>query len=69
MSKTYIVVIRIGGNGHNKIINSRPCRECVKYMKAVGMKKIYYSNDNNEFTGENILHMESNHLSLAARSE
>lgn len=67
MSKTYIIVIRIGGHGHNSVINSRPCQNCINYMKNIGIKKIYYSNEDGNFTGEHITYMESNHLSMAAR--
>ena len=40
-----MVVIRI--NGKKELVNSRPCYNCLNMMKAVGIRKVYYSVDNN----------------------
>lgn len=41
---TDIIVIRI--DKKNNLVNSRPCYNCLDMMKAVGIKKCYYSIDN-----------------------
>jgi deoxycytidylate deaminase len=39
--KLDLIVIRI--NNLNQICNSRPCINCLNMMKAVGIRKVYYS--------------------------
>lgn len=39
-----IFVIRIDYN--NKLVNSRPCHNCLSMMKAVGIQRVFYSVDN-----------------------
>lgn len=41
-----ILVIRISENNPNFLMNARPCRSCLKNMKACGIKKVYYSANN-----------------------
>ena len=47
-SQVDILVIRISTDG--KLINSKPCLHCIKYLKRknnqLKINKIYYSNDN-----------------------
>ncbi|NIA10719.1 MAG: hypothetical protein GWP10_13575 [Nitrospiraceae bacterium] len=38
-----IYVIRL--NKNNKFRNSRPCKYCLRYLKYVGIKKVFYSID------------------------
>jgi hypothetical protein len=40
-SKLDLVVIRINKEG--KTCNSRPCHNCLNMMKAVGIRRVYYS--------------------------
>jgi len=39
-----LLVIRLGSG--NRLVNSRPCHDCVDMMKNVGIHRIYYSIDN-----------------------
>ena len=49
--KISIVVLRI--NPHGKILLSKPCDNCSKILKAVGLTKIYWSIDYYTFGGSN----------------
>lgn len=40
-----MIVIRIDSSGD--MVNSRPCHNCLDMMKAVGVRKIFYSHNNN----------------------
>jgi len=44
-NKLDLIVIRI--NKNNDLCNSRPCFNCLDMMKMVGIRKVYYSIDNN----------------------
>jgi deoxycytidylate deaminase len=67
LSKTYIVVIRLGGDTHSNFVNSKPCMHCINYMKNLGIKKIYYSNQLGEIIHEKVSAMSSNHISMIRR--
>lgn len=48
LDKSYsLVVIRIDKNG--KLNNSQPCKNCSQILEAIGITKIYWSEDNGEF--------------------
>jgi hypothetical protein len=49
------VVIRINRTGD--ICNARPCHNCLNMMKAVGIRKVYYSTAPNELICENVKDM------------
>jgi deoxycytidylate deaminase len=61
MGKYYVVVVRVSYEG--KFINSRPCSECIKYMRKVGIGKVYYSTDDGDFNCEKVSQMEITHYS------
>lgn len=42
-----VYVVRIGANDEFRM--SRPCKECITAMKHRGIKKCYYTIDENEF--------------------
>ena len=44
-----IVVLRI--NPHGKVMLSKPCNNCDKILKAVGLTKVYWSIDYDTFGG------------------
>jgi deoxycytidylate deaminase len=56
-SKIDLVVIRINKIG--ELCNSRPCYNCLNLMKAVGIRKVYYSISSNELICENVQYMVS----------
>jgi tRNA(Arg) A34 adenosine deaminase TadA len=56
----HLIVIRISKN--NKLINSKPCKYCIKKMKSFGIEKISYSSDDNIIT-EYIDEIQSSHVS------
>ncbi len=54
--KINIMVIRVTRN--DKLANARPCRNCVKMMKDLGVKRVHYSTGNDdEIITENIKDM------------
>jgi deoxycytidylate deaminase len=60
MSKLTLVVIR--WNGSN-VKMSKPCKHCISYIKRIGIKKIYYS-DEQSFIYSKVSQLESNHVSM-----
>ncbi len=50
-----LLVIRINNNGN--LCNSRPCINCLKMMKDVKIKKVYYTNNDGELVVEQVKDM------------
>ena len=44
INKYNLLVIRVNNEG--KLVNSRPCHNCVDMLKSCGIKNIFYSTDN-----------------------
>lgn len=63
--KLNLVVVRINRTGDT--CNARPCHNCLNMMKAVGIRKVYYSTAPNELICENVKDMISIQSSLAAK--
>lgn len=59
------MVIRKGKNGN--IINSKPCKHCVKLMYETGIRNIYYSTDSGDIIMEQIKYIETEHISILNR--
>ncbi len=58
VKKFDLIVIRI--NKQNEIGKSRPCYNCLNMLKDVGIKKVYYTNgNNNELVCEYVKNMVS----------
>ena len=63
LSKLNLIVIRINKNLELK--NSRPCANCLQFMKDVNINKVYYSSGNgSEIICEKVKNMISNHKSF-----
>lgn len=56
-----ILIIRIGKNG--LLRNSRPCNSCIDKLRAKGIRKAYYSNNNGDILCEFIDTMQKTHIS------
>jgi deoxycytidylate deaminase len=54
-TKLDLVVIRINKSGN--ICNARPCYNCVNMMKSVGIRKVYYSINEDELVCEKVKDM------------
>ena len=55
--KCDLIVIRI--NSEEKLCNSRPCYNCLDMMRAVGIRKVYYADNNENIICENVKDMVS----------
>ena len=64
MGKMYIVVIRWNGQ---EFKFSKPCNHCIKYLRKIGIKKIYYSLDDGSMKYEKLKYMESDHVCIARK--
>ncbi len=53
---------------HGSFRSSRPCKHCSKMLRDIGIKTIYYSDDDGEISYERARDLHSNHLSFARRS-
>jgi hypothetical protein len=59
-----IFVVRINKcSDEVKLVNSRPCSHCLDMMKAVGIRRVYYTDDSGEIINENVKDMISIHTS------
>lgn len=59
LKKSSIIVIRKKNSNNNGLGNARPCCKCLNVMKKLGIKKIYYSNDDGSIIKENVKSMMS----------
>jgi len=64
LNKSSIVVIR---HKNGKLTMSKPCKNCISFMKTLGIKKIYYSNENGNIIVENIKKIKTTHISCTNR--
>lgn len=60
-----ILVIRI--NKKFVLKNSRPCNQCIDKLRKIGIRRVYYSNDEGSITSENVEMMEKRHVSSGTR--
>jgi len=60
-----ILVIRV--NKSFTLKNSRPCNQCIDKLHKIGIRKVYYSNDNGDIVSERVEHMEKLHISSGTR--
>lgn len=66
MKKLDLIVFRITSEGITA--NARPCYNCLNMMKNIGIKKVFYSTDNNEeLISENVKNMISIQSSSVTR--
>ena len=63
LSKCILWVGRISKEG--TLVNSKPCCQCIHYLRKIGIKKIGYSTKNGTICIEKIWEIETNHLSEA----
>lgn len=63
--KIDLIVIRVNKTG--EICNARPCHNCLNMMKAVGIRKVYYSTSSSEIVCENVKDMISIQTSAIAK--
>ena len=63
--KLDIVVVRVNRSGET--CNARPCYNCLNMMKAVGIRRVYYSISPDEFICENVKDMVSIQSSSVTR--
>lgn len=62
-----IYVIRVSPLD-NKIMNSRPCNNCIEYMRLFDVKWVYYSNSEGGISKEKVKDMPMLHDCIAIRS-
>lgn len=60
-SKISLIVIK--KNNNDMLSMSKPCDECIKVMKILKMKNIYYSDHNGDIILEKVHNIETFHTS------
>jgi hypothetical protein len=65
VKKNDLIVIRINKQGD--LVSSRPCYNCLEMMKAVNIKKVYYSDNDGNIICENVKDMISIHASIMTK--
>ena len=60
-----LVVIRISKNG--SLCNSMPCKNCIETLRKIGIKRIFYSDDNGNILVEDAKNITNNHVSAFNR--
>jgi hypothetical protein len=66
LSNVTIVVIR--WNGY-KFTGSKPCKNCTDMLKQLGIKQVYYSNNDGSMTLEKVRNLTTDHLSISSLLE
>ena len=57
-----IIVVRKPNSHHiDHYLESRPCNDCVKMMKKIGIKKVHYSNEDGKMITEKVNVMDYKH--------
>jgi deoxycytidylate deaminase len=64
-TKSFLIVLRISRTG--TVHDSKPCSECLKYMKKYGVKRICYSNNDGHFIIEKTYEIITNYKTLYYR--
>lgn len=65
MNNVSVLVIRWNGS---RFMNSRPCKHCSDMLKQMGVKTIYYSDEDGSISYERVKDLHSDRLSFARRS-
>lgn len=60
-----ILVIRI--NKNLALRNSRPCAQCIDKLCKLGIRKVYYSNEDGQIVWEFVEQMEKTHISSGTK--
>lgn len=60
-----ILVIRV--NKNLALRNSRPCNQCIDKLLKLGIRKVYYSNEQGQIVSEFVENMEKLHVSSGTR--
>lgn len=56
-----VVVRKPNSENINHYLESRPCNECIKLLKQLGIKKVHYSDEKGEIITEKVKDMEFRH--------
>jgi tRNA(Arg) A34 adenosine deaminase TadA len=64
-NKLDLCVIRVNNKG--KLMNSRPCMHCLKLMKTIGIRNVYYSSSDTTMVKESVKNMISTHITSGWR--
>lgn len=65
-SKMKLVVIRI--DAHGSFVLSRPCNNCIDYMRLFGVKHVMYSSETGDFIQEKVDIMDKLHDCMAVKT-
>ena len=61
---TILIVIRIGDQD-KRIMMSKPCANCIRYIQLLNIKKIYYSDKNGNLVREGVNITSDHHSRLS----
>lgn len=61
----YVVRIKTKSEGNYVTAMSKPCKNCIAFLKSIGIRKVYYSIDkkNMDYVCEYIEQLQSDHCS------
>lgn len=65
MSKVKLVVVRTLLTG--ELAESKPCRDCIMYMRYIGVRRVYYTNANGILIHQKISEIQSEHICSSRR--
>ncbi len=63
--KINILVIRYNNDGN--LMDSKPCKDCIEMMRAIGINKVYYSTPEHNITAIKLQNLHSDHISWGYR--
>ncbi len=63
--KINILVIRYNSDGY--LMDSKPCKDCIEMMRAIGIHKVYHSTPEHKITAIKLQNLHSEHISWGYR--
>ncbi len=67
LKKYSIIVLRVDAKG--RLVESKPCVDCTKYLKTIGIKSVFYSNAAGDIIFEKVKNLQTTHLCRAKRAK
>jgi hypothetical protein len=67
IKKMHLIVIRVTPDG--KLASSKPCNNCIKYIRKLGILYISYSIDGGKIITEKVCEFHTDHLSEYHKSK
>lgn len=66
-NKISLVLVRVTKDASKPIAMSKPCIDCLSFLKTMNITSVYYTNDNGEISHEYVNNMSTTHTCRKVR--